>query len=75
MDKSNPDPRQIDLFEPEVEISSSDSCLICQSPMRHIYFRPLPICTACLYELSARIDEMQEATVGLSMEIVGHSQN
>jgi hypothetical protein len=74
---NQPDPSQnsLDRREPEVSIEADCSCIICQSAMRPIVLRPLPICTPCLYELSDRIEEAQAAGVVMSFDSIEHSQN
>jgi hypothetical protein len=74
---NQPDPNQnsLDRREPEVSIETDCSCIICQSAMRLIALRALPICTPCLCELSDRIEEAQAAGVTVSIFSIEHSQN
>jgi hypothetical protein len=75
MNKSDPQNNSLDRHETEVSIEPDSSCLICQGAMMRIVFRPLPICTPCLYELSARIEETQSVDVVMSFDSIDHSQN
>jgi hypothetical protein len=75
MKEVDPKKNSLDRREPEVSIDSDCSCIICQSAMRSIALRPLPICTPCLCELSDRIEEAQGAGVVLSFVSIEHSQN
>lgn len=75
MNEPDPTENSLDRTEPEVSIEPDCPCLICQSAMMYIVFRPLPICTPCLYELSARIDATQSADVVMSFDSIEHEQN
>jgi hypothetical protein len=75
MNEPDPTNNSLDRHEPEVSIEPDSSCLICQGAMMRIVFRPLAICTPCLYELSDRIKEAQGTVVVMSFDSIEHSQN